>query len=185
MAYDFSKFKKNSGETIEWLKKEYLGIRTGRATPTLLDNIDVESYGARQPIKHVASIGIEDPKTLKVVPWDKSLVKNIESALRAGNLGVSVAVDDTGGIRVGFPELTEETRKSIVKVVKELLEEARISLRKERERIWNDIAEKEKNGAVSEDEKFRAKDELQKLVDDTNKALEEVAGKKEKEIMTA
>ena len=183
MAYDFSKFKKNSGETIEWLKKEYMSIRTGRATPTLLDNVVVESYGNHQPIKHVASIAIEDPKTLKVVPWDKSLVKNIESALKAGNLGVSVAVDDTG-IRVGFPELTEETRKSIVKVVKELLEEARISLRKERERIWNDIAEKEKNGAVSEDEKFRAKDELQKLVDDTNKALEEVAGKKEKEIMT-
>jgi|SRR3989344_6867724 len=183
MAYDFSQFKKSSADTLEWLKKEYSGLRTGRATPTLLDNVIVESYGTKQSIKHVASISIEDPKTLKVVPWDKSQLKGIESALRAGNLGVSIAVDDIG-IRVGFPELTEETRKSVVKVAKELLEEARISLRKERERIWNDVTEKEKKGDISEDDKFRAKDELQKLVDEANKSLEEITGKKEKEILT-
>ena len=125
---------------------------------------------------------MEDARTLRVVPWDKSLVKGIEKAIGAANLGLSVATDDLG-IRVIFPQLTTETREKLVKVLKEKLEEARITARKEREKIWDDIQRQEKEGKMTEDERFRAKEELQKIVDETNKNLEALFEKKEKEVM--
>jgi len=179
MAYNFSNFKNKTKETLDWLKKEYSGIRTGQATPALLDEIKVESYGSTQPISHVASISIEDPKTLKITPWDNSQIQGIESAIQASNLGVSVATDSSG-VRVIFPELTEDSRKTFVKLVKEHLEQARVSVRKEREEVLNDI---NKNSDISDDEKFQHKDELQKIVDGTNKEFEEIAAAKEKEVM--
>ncbi len=181
--YNFNPLKKSVAEIEEWLKKEYAGVRTGRATPALLDNVLIESYGAKQPIGHVASILIEDPKTLRISPWDKSIIKSVEQGLRVSNLGLSISVDDIG-IRVGFPELTEETRKTLAKLIGTHLEEAKISLRKEREKIWNDITDKEKEGSISEDDKFRHKDELQKIIDEAGKNLEQIASKKEKEILT-
>ncbi len=179
--YNFSNLKTRIKETEEWLRHEYTGIRTGRATPSLLDGVQVESYGAMQPIAHVASISIEGPKALKISPWDKSVTKAIESGLRASNLGISVAVDGSD-VRVNFPDLTSESRQKFVKIAKDLLEQARITLRGEREKVWNDIVAKEKEGTVSEDEKFRLKDEMQKLVDEAGKNLEGLFGKKEKEI---
>lgn len=173
--------KARVGELSEWLSKEYAGIRTGRATPAILDSVMVESYGAKTPLKHVAAINIEDAKTLRIMPWDNSLTKAIESGIDSANIGVK-AVGDGNGLRLSFPDLTEERRKLLLKLTNEKLEEARISLRKERERLLGLMTDAEKSGDISEDDKFRGKEELQKAVNDGNATLEAMAKKKETEI---
>ncbi len=181
MAYNFSEFKENSKGVEEWLKRECSTIRTGRATPAILDGVRVESYGMEMPVSQVATISLEGPRTLRVTPWDQTLVKVIEKALVDSDLGLSVAVDDKG-IRLSFPELTSERRVGFVKIAKQKLEDARVTLRTEREKVLKDIETQEKDGAISEDEKFRTKAELQKMVDQANLSLDEVFNKKEKEI---
>ncbi|OGD68168.1 ribosome recycling factor [Candidatus Campbellbacteria bacterium RIFCSPLOWO2_02_FULL_35_11] len=181
MSYDFSKFKKELSEIESWLSKEYTTIRTGMASPALLDGVKVESYGSLMPINQLATVGTEDARTLRISPWDKSQVRGMEKAINDANLGVSV-VSDSIGIRVIFPELTSERRVLLIKSAKEKLEKARVSLRGEREKEWEDIQKREKDGEISEDEKFRLKDDMQKIVDETNKKFEEIFAKKEKEI---
>ena len=183
MQYNFSQFKTDLKKVEDRLSKEYGQIHTGRASPMILDSVLVESYGSHQTLKNVASVTIEDARTLRIAPWDKSQVKAIEKAIIASNLGLSISVDDQG-IRVIFPQLTTETRTALVKVLKERLEEARIKVRQERDKVWNDAQAKEKEGKLTEDEKFRAKDELQKIIDEMNKKLESLFDKKEKEIMS-
>lgn len=182
MQYNFSNFKNELKKVEEFLGKEYSQLNVGRASPSVLDGVNVEVYGAYQPVKNVASVSIEDPKTLRIAPWDKTQIKGIEKAILASNLGLSVAVDDQG-VRVIFPQLTTETRASLVKVLKEKLEDARITVRQEREKVWEDVQNQEKNSKLTEDEKFRAKDDLQKIIDETNKNLEEIFKRKEKEVM--
>ena len=182
MQYNFTNFKLNLNKINEFLGKEYSQLSTGRASPMVLDGVSVESYGSYQPIKNVASISIEDPKTLRIAPWDKSQIKGIEKAILTADLGLSVATDDAG-IRVIFPQLTTETRQKLVKVLKEKLEEARITVRRERGEIWEDIQNQEKAGKITEDDKERSKEELQKIIDEINKKLEETFAKKEKEVM--
>lgn len=179
--YDFKPLQQKITEGEEWLRKEYQGLRTGRATPTLLDSIQVESYGSRMPLNQTANVGVEDARSLRVTPWDASQVKEIEKAISNANLGVGVSSDEKG-VRITFPELTSERRDSLIKIAKEKLEEARQSIRGAREETWSDIQSQEKAGEISEDEKFRYKDELQKYVDDANKSLEETFNKKEVEI---
>lgn len=181
MAYDFSKLKLRLSEIEEHMKTELSTLRTGRATPALLDSVSAESYGSRTPIKHLASITIEDPRTLRVTPWDKSQIKPIETAIAAANLGVSTAVDG-GSLRVVFPELTTERRTLLIKLAREKCEEGRISVRLARDESWTAIQEKEEAGEMSEDDKFRAKDELQKHIDGANAKLLELTEKKEQEI---
>lgn len=181
--YNFANFKSRLKEVEEWLGREYLGIRTGKATPAVLDGVMVDSYGTKTPLKHVSAIGIEDAVTIRVTPWDKSQLSAIQKSIESANLGLSVAPDNTG-LRVIFPALTEERRKMLIKLTGEKLEDARISVRKEREKVWEDIQSEEKAGNLSEDDKFRAKDELQKLIDETNKNLDSLAKKKETEIMS-
>ena len=181
MGYDFSGFKADSKVVEEWLQGEHTSIHTGRATPALLDGIQVDSYGSKMPLQHVAAITVEDPKTLRVTPWDTAMVKSIESAIAAANLGVSTS-PDSSSIRVIFPELTSDRRKLLMKLASEKLEEARIRLRAEREKVWNDIQKQEKEGTVSEDEKFRYKDELQKMVNERGAKLEALHERKHQEI---
>ena len=181
MAYDFSVFKKVTESTLDWLKREYTSIRTNQATSSILDGVLVESYGSKVPISQVSSILTAGPKSLLITPWDKTVAPNIDKAIRESNLGLSVSLD-AQGVKVSFPELTNERRILLNKMVKEKLEEARIKIRTERERNLNDIDKKEKEGVLSKDDKFRLKNELQKLVLDTNQKLEESALKKEKEI---
>jgi ribosome recycling factor len=183
MAYNFLPFKQNIKDIEEWLKKEFSSIRTGRATPNILDGVFVESYGSKMPISQIGSISIEGARSLRISPWDMSQAKSVEKAIMVSNLGLSVAVDDKG-LRVTFPELTTESRNSFVKMAKQKLEESRVKLRTERERAWDDIQAKEKEGGMGEDEKFRLKAEMQKIVDETNLKLEALILAKEKEIMS-
>src|SRR3989344_5877511 len=180
MQYNFSQFKTELKKVEDFLAKEYNQLNIGRASPMVLDGVSVESYGARVPLKNVATVAIEDPKTLRIAPWDKGQIKEIEKAIVASNLGLSVATDDAG-IRVIFPQLTTETRTTLVRTLKEKLEEGRITVRRERERVWDDVQAKEKEGKLTEDEKFRAKEDLQKVIDEVNKNLENIFAKKEKE----
>ncbi len=181
MTYDFTGFKKASEGILEWLKKEYTGIRTGRAAPAILDTVGVEAYGSKVPINTLATVSIEGPKSLRITPWDKGTAQSIDTAIRESNLGVSVSIDDQG-LRVTFPELTSERRAMLIKAAGEKLEEARKSLRGEREKIISDIDKKEKEGELTKDEKFRYKADLQKLVDEANKNLDVLNEKKKKEI---
>ena len=182
MQYNFSQFKTELKKVEDFLHKEFTQLNIGRASPMVLDGVSVDSYGSRMPLKNVANVSIEDPKTLRIAPWDKSQVKEIEKAIIASNLGLSVATDDQG-LRVIFPQLTTETRGSLVKVLKEKLEEARITVRRERENVWKDVEQKERDAKLTEDEKFRAKEDLQKLIDEVNNNLESIFEKKEREVM--
>lgn len=182
MQYNFSNFKTELKKVEEFLSKEYSQLNIGRASPMVLDGISVESYGSYVDLKNVASVSIEDPKTLRIAPWDKSQIKGIEKAIVGANLGLSVATDDQG-IRVIFPQLTTETRQTLVKVLKEKLEEQRITVRHERVVVMEDIEAREKEAKMTEDEMFRAKEELQKITNEVNINLEAIFEKKEKEVM--
>ena len=181
MAYDFKQLDAKLAGGKEWLAREYRGLRTGRASPSVLDGVAVSAYGSNMPLKQVGNISIEDPRTLRVSPWDAALVKDIERGIVAANLGLGTATD-AAGIRVTFPELTSERREQLVKVAKRKLEEARTAVRVARDETWKDVQEKEKTGELSEDDKFRLKDDMQKKVDALNEELEKMFDSKEKEM---
>jgi ribosome recycling factor len=177
--YDLQPLKNEVKQAAEWLAREYSQIHTGRAAPGLLDGVQVEAYGSIQPLKNTASISIEDPKTLRVLPWDKSVIKDAERALHAANLGFSVVVDDAG-IRVIIPALTGETRERLVKIAKERLEDARITVRKAREAMLTSL----KDQSLPEDVLKGAKDDVQEIVDAANADLESIFKKKEADILS-
>lgn len=177
--YNLDIFKKEAKQAEEWLAKEYSQIHTGRANPALLDGVMVEAYGLISPLKNIASINIEDPKTLRVAPWDKNQIRDIERALHAANLGFSISPDDAG-VRVIIPALTTETREKLVKIAKERLEDSRITVRKARESALDDLKAQD----LPEDTFARAKEEVQKFVDTTNMSLEGAFKKKETEVLS-
>lgn len=177
MAYDIQQFKKIGVEKLDWLKTELQGLRTGRATPALLDSITVDVYGSRMKLSQVAAITVEDARTLYVNPWDKGQVKDIEKAITVADLGISAGSDEKG-VRVSFPELTAERRQQLVKLVRAKLEEARVQLKTARAKAISDAEKSE----ASEDEQKRIKADIQKIVDETNKLFEEATDKKEKEL---
>ncbi len=179
--YDFKVLDGKLAGAREWLGKEYRGLRTGRASPSILDGISVSAYGSMTPLKGVASVGVEDARTLRVSPYDAGLAKDIEKAIAAANLGVGT-VADSSGVRVTFPELTSERREQLVKVAKGKLEEARTAIRVARDETWKDIQNQEKEGILTEDDKFALKEELQKRVDAANGELEKAFEKKEAEM---
>ena len=181
MTYNFNEFKTSSDSILEWLRREYSSIRTGRAAPNILDTVSVSAYGSKMPINQLATVTIEGAKSLRITPWDKSVMSALDSAIRESNLGLSVSIDDQG-LRVSFPELSSERRTQLLKLAKEKFEEARIKVRGEREKTHGDLEKKEKEGSISEDEEFRLKNELQKLVEEMNKKLDELSKTKEKEI---
>jgi ribosome recycling factor len=181
MAYDFKPLETKLAGAKEWLAREYQGLRTGRATPAILDSIMVQAYGSMMPLKQVATIGTEDARSLRVQAFDPGIIKDIEKAITAADLGVGVG-SDAAGVRVTFPELTGERREQLVKLAKGKLEDARTTVRQVREECWKDIQDQEKEGAISEDDKFRLKDEMQKKVDTMNEELERLFDKKETEM---
>jgi ribosome recycling factor len=179
--FDFGELKTKSVEIEKWLSNELSGIRTGRASSAILDFVQVEAYGGRMAVRELANIITEDAKSLRVEPWDKSVGKSIEKAITISNLGLSVSPFENG-LRIIFPELTSERREQFIKVIKQKLEEARVSIRGLRDKTGKTIDEKEKNGGMSEDDKFRSKEEMQKIIDEVGRKLEEMALKKEQEM---
>lgn len=181
MAYDFTKLKGQIKETQEWLQRELSGVRTGRAAPALLDSIRVDAYGVKTPIPQVASVTVEDARTIRISPWDKTVSKPLEKAINDADLGVSVVVDDSG-IRVIFPELTAERRTILSKLAGEKSEQAKVTLRGYRAEAIKDIDAAEKDGGMGKDEVQRLKEEVQKYIDAGVADLEALAKKKQEEI---
>ena len=179
--YDFKQFDAKAAAAKEWLAKEYRGLRTGRAAPALLDSIVVSAYGSMMPLKQVATVGAEDARQLRVQPFDAALLKDIERAITAANLGVGTS-SDGATVRVSFPELTSERREQLTKLAKGKLEEARTTVRVARDEAWKEIQSREKEGTLTEDDKFQLKDDLQKRVDKVNEELEKAFESKQKEM---
>lgn len=180
MAYDSSSLKQQISETESWLSHELSSVRTGRATPLLLDSVKVTAYGALSPLNQVGNVSVEDARTLRVIPWDASLVKDIEKAITDANLGVGVSTD-AQGLRVSFPELTSERRTQLAKLAGEKTEQARVTLRGHRTEAIKEIDALQKEG-MGEDQAKRDKEEVQKLIDAGNESLAALLEKKEKEI---
>lgn len=181
--YNFQPLTKKITETEQWFKNELASVRTGRATPTLLDTVKVDAYGSKMPLSQIANIGVEDPRTLRIVPFDTSLAKDVEKGIAAADLGVGTTSDGKI-IRVTFPALTTERREQLIKLARQKMEEARISLRKARDEAWSEIQAQEKEGLLTEDDKFNGKEKMQEHIDAGNKSLEDLMKKKEEEIMT-
>ena len=176
-------YKEQFNKTIDHLKQEISALRTGRATPALVEDVMVEAYGTKQGLKAVASISVADAKTLTVEPWDKTLMQVIELAIRNSDVGIN-PVNDGKLIRLPLPELTAERRADLIKELHKKLEDARIAVRKIREEVRNDIDKAEKEKVISEDEKFASQDELEELVKEYNELVKKVGQDKEKEITT-
>ena len=179
--YDFTKLNEEIKNIENWLSKELSSLRAGTASISILDNVRVENYGVLTPINQMANITIGDAKTLRINPYDPSLIREIERAIVSADLGISVAIDDSG-VHLSFPDLTGERREELVKNAKSKLEQARVTMRGERDKVWGDIQAKEKEGEISQDDKFAYKDQMQEIIDEGNKKLEELLNKKELEI---
>ncbi|MFA7309699.1 MAG: ribosome recycling factor [Candidatus Paceibacterota bacterium] len=179
--YDFNPFETKIAASKEWLAKEYRSLRTGRAAPAILDSIMVSAYGSMMPLKQVGNVSTEDARTLRVSAYDAGVIKDIERAISAANLGVGTSSDGMT-VRVSFPELTAERREQLVKVAKGKLEEARTAVRIARDESWKEIQERERDGTLTEDDKFFLKEELQKMIDKANEDLEKAFDAKEQEM---
>lgn len=174
--------KEKLNKVVEHLKNEIAPLRTGRATPALVEDLPVDYYGAKTPLKAVASISTPEARQILIQPWDKNAVGPIEKAIQASSLGLNPVVDGSS-IRLSLPSLTEEKRKDLIKILKQKTEESRIAVRKIRDEAVKEVEEKEKKKEIGEDDKFRQKQEIQKTIDETNKKIEETGGQKEREIL--
>ncbi len=175
--------KTKTEDVKQWLAKELSTLRTGRATMTILDGVFVESYGAFSPINQLASINIEDAKTIRITPWDKTVVKGIEQSIQKADLGLSVTTNGID-VRVIFPDLTTETRMNLVKVGYKKVEEAKVTLRTERADAIKKLEQFAKDNSISEDDTKRQKDEVQKIIDQGVSDFDTMGALKEKEITT-
>jgi ribosome recycling factor len=178
-----NKIKPELEKATQHLKTELGSLQVGRATPALVENIEVECYGSRTPIKHLGSISAPEPRLLVIQPWDKNILKDIEKAIATERPGMSPVVDSEI-IRISMPLLSEERRKELISMLSDKLEQAKINIRLRREKAWKEIQDLTREGKIREDDKFRAKDELQEMIDDYNEKIDEMGENKEKEIMT-
>ena len=175
------KIRPEMDKVIGFLEREVATIRTGRASPSLVEDIIVECFGQKFPLKQLAAISSPEPKKVLIQPWDKSYIEPIEKALSQSSLKVAPIVDKDL-IRITLPPLSDEYRKSLIRILSEKQEEAKRTVRHWRERAWDEIQEKFKTKEIREDDKFRAKEELQKLVDEYHEKIEEIGERKKKEI---
>lgn len=170
-------------KTIQHLKSEYAKLQIGRANPSLIEDLKVEAYGSQQPLKSLASVSVPDPRTLQIQPWDRSILGAVEKAIQQANLGLN-PLNDGKVVRIVLPPLTEERRKDLVKIVHKMAEEGRISIRQARGKSHDAIRAMEKDKTISEDEMRLGEKHLQEKVDNINKEIEELAKKKEQDILT-
>jgi ribosome recycling factor len=177
------KFNEELDDIVEWFRGEIASLRTGRATPALVEDLEVEQYEVKTPLKHVASISTPDARTIYIQPWNKSVIEGIVRAIKNSSLQLAPIVD-TDAVRVTLPQLTEERRRDLVKILNTKMEDARVRSRSRRDEAWKKIQNMEKAKEIAEDEKFRAKDEIQKHMDAFNRVMDDVRTKKEKDILT-
>lgn len=167
---------------IEHIEKDLAGLRTGRAMPSLLESLQVETYGSYMSLQQLAAISAPEPRLLVIQPWDQSTMKDIEKAIRQSDMGLNPVVE-SNLVRVPFPALTEEKRKELVKIMHQKIEEGKIQLRKIRETVLKDLKMKKTEGKMSEDDFFREEKLMQEAVDTVTAQIDAIAAKKEADMM--
>jgi ribosome recycling factor len=170
------------GRAVEVMQEDLASVRTGRATPALLDRVQVDYYGSPTPVNALATVSAPEPRLIVVQPWDKSMLAGIEKAIQKSDLGIN-PTNDGQVLRLALPQLTEERRKGLVKQVNQRAEEARVAVRNCRRDAIDHVRKAEKDGGVSSEDQHRTQDRLQKLTDQFIKQIDDVARKKETEVM--
>ncbi len=183
MKYNKNDIQKRMDQAVEALQKEFSGLRTGRASASLLDPVIVDVYGAKMPLNQVASISVPEPRLLSVQVWDAGSVKAVEKAIRESGLGLNPQTEGST-LRLPIPDLNEERRKELGKVASKYAEQARISVRNIRKDGMDALKHDQKEGDITEDDLKRGQDEVQKLTDDHINKIDTALSDKEKEIMT-
>lgn len=178
---DYNEFESKMKKTAEVLKTQLASVRAGRANAAVLDQITVDYYGVPTPIQQVASVSVPDPRSLLIQPWDASVLKGIEKAILASELGINPQ-NDGRAIRLVFPQLTEERRKELAKQVKKYGEEAKVAVRNIRRDAIDKFKKQQKASEITEDDYKTIEKDIQKLTDDYVKEVESIADKKEKEL---
>jgi ribosome recycling factor len=178
----YKKTEEHMNKTLENLAQELSGIRTGKASPAILDVVRVNYYGQNVPVKQVANISVPDPRTLAIQPWDRSMIGEIEKAIQASDLGLNPQ-NDGGMIRLPIPPLTEERRKDLVKVVKRIGEDSKVAVRNVRRDANEKVKKLEKEHELSEDAMHAKQDEIQKLTDAFIKRVDDAVAGKEREVL--
>ena len=173
--------ERRMGRTLEVLQQDLSSIRTGRASPSLLDKIQVDAWGSQQPIQSVATISVPEPRLLVIQPWDKSMIGPIEKAIQRSDLGLNPN-NDGAVIRLALPQLNEQRRNDLAKQVKKRAEESKVAVRNVRRDADSGLKKLEKDGKISQDDLRRALDRVQKLTDTSIKQVDEAADRKEKEV---
>ena len=176
------KLEEKMEKTIAVLKDELLTIRAGRANPNMLDRVMVDYYGTMTPLKQMAGVSSPEPITILIQPWDKSAMGSIEKAILSSDLGFN-PTNDGNSIRINIPQLTEERRKDLIKLVAKTGEQAKVAIRNERREANEAIKKMEKTSELTEDDSKKAQDEVQKLTDSHIKMIDDMLAKKEKDIM--
>ena len=174
--------RKRMDDAVEAIRREFASVRTGKATPALLEHVRVEAYETQMPLEQLATISAPEPRLLVVQPWDKSVMSSIEKALRSSDLGLNPSNDGTV-IHVPIPPLNEERRRELVKVLHKMAEEGRVSLRTARRAANDDIKEQMKSGDLSEDDGHHTLDEVQKLTDEYVSKIDALLKAKEEEVL--
>jgi ribosome recycling factor len=172
----------NMGKSITSLENEFKRIRTGRASLSILDGIRVDYYGTPTPLNQMASLSVPESRLISIQPWDVSVIKEIEKAILKSDLGLTPSSDGKI-IRIAIPPLTEERRKELVKVINKMSEDHKVAVRNLRRDANDMIKELKKEGEISEDEAFKAQDQVQNITDEHIKLIDEINNKKEKEIL--
>lgn len=175
-------YQEKMGKTLRVLKGELNTVRAGRANAALLDQIQVDYYGTPTPLKNLANISVPDPRTLLITPFDPKSVSGIEKAILTSNLGINPS-NDGKSVRLAIPQLTEERRKDLIKIIKKMGEEAKVAVRNCRRDANDDLKKMEKKGELTEDDLKADLDETQKLTDKCMKDIDEIVVGKEKELM--
>lgn len=181
--FKMSDLRKRMDGAVEVLRKEFAGLRTGRASAGLLDPIMVQAYGAEMPLTQVGTVSVPEPRMLTVQVWDRGLVKAVEKAVRMSDLGLNPSVDGTL-IRIPVPELTQERRAELAKVAARYAEQARVAVRNVRRDGMEQLKKLEKDSEISADEQHKQSDQVQQLTDEEIKRINDMLAAKEAEIMT-
>lgn len=176
-----SKIRPEMEKALGFFQGELAKIRTGQASPALVEDLQVNLFDQKMPLKQLAGISCPERRQILIQPWDKSYIEPIEKALQQSSLGTSPIVEGAN-IRIHLPQLTQEYREQLAKLLGEKTEEAKRQVRKRREDAWERIQEAAKRGEVRQDDKFRAKEELQELIDEYQKKIEELVERKKQEI---
>ena len=182
MSVDFKEFEKRMEKALDHLAEEFGAVRAGRANAKVLDRITVEYYGSETPLNGVATISSPDARTLVIQPWDTTLLKEIQKAIQASDLGINPQ-NDGKVIRLVFPQLTEERRKELTKQVKKYAEDAKVAMRNVRRDGMDYVKKLKKDSQITEDEQKKAEKDLQDLLDKYTKKVDDALAAKEKELM--